>query len=107
MDPYRQTEKAILTELGARLRTTRLNENITQDELARRSGVGKSAVRAAEKGGNLTLANLLRILRALQKLEQIDLLLPETGPSPLAMAKLKGNLRLRARQKRNPHLQAG
>jgi transcriptional regulator with XRE-family HTH domain len=106
MDPYRLTDKAILIELGARLRITRLNENITQGDLARRAGVGKSAVRAAEKGGNLTLTNLLRILRALQKLEQIDLLLPETGPSPLVMAKLNGNQRLRARQKRDPELKA-
>ena len=99
MDPYRQTDKALLKELGARLRTTRLNQNITQDELAARSGVGKGAVRAAELGGNPTLMNLLRILRALQKLDQFDLLLPETGPSPIEMVKMQGKQRVRARKK--------
>jgi transcriptional regulator with XRE-family HTH domain len=102
LDLYRQTDKALLKELGSRLRTTRLNQNITQDQLALRSGVGKGAVRAAELGGNPTLLNLLRILRALQKLDQLDLFLPETGPSPLQMAKLQGKQRVRARQKNEP-----
>jgi transcriptional regulator with XRE-family HTH domain len=99
MDPYQLTDKALLQELGLRLRTTRLNLNMTQDELAERSGVGKSALRAAEKGGNLTLLNMLRLLRALEKLDQLDLFLPETGPSPLQMVKLQGKQRVRARQK--------
>jgi transcriptional regulator with XRE-family HTH domain len=104
MDPYRLTDKALLKELGTRLRTTRLNQNITQDELAASSGVGKGAVRAAELGGNITLLNLLRILRALQKLDQVDLLLPEMGPSPLELVKLQGKQRVRARQKGRPAL---
>ncbi len=99
MDPYRLTDKALLKELGSRLRTERLNQNITRDELAKRSGVSKGAVRSAEMGGNPTLLNLLRILRALQKLEQFDLLLPETGPSPLQMVKMQGKERVRARSK--------
>jgi transcriptional regulator with XRE-family HTH domain len=102
LDPYRQTDKALLKELGSRLRMTRLNQNITQDDLARRSGVGKGAVRAAELGGNPTLLNLLRILRALEKLDQLDLFLPETGPSPLQMVKMQGKQRVRARQKGEP-----
>jgi len=102
MDLYRQTDKALLKELGSRLRMTRLNQNITQDELARRSGVGKGAVRAAELGGNPTLLNLLRILRTLEKLDHLDLFLPETGPSPLQMVKMRGKQRLRARPKSGP-----
>jgi transcriptional regulator with XRE-family HTH domain len=100
MDFYRQTNKALLAELGARLRMTRLNQNITQEQLAEHSGLGKGAVCAAEKGGNITLLNLLRIMRSLRTLEQIDLLLPDTGPSPLELAKLRGKQRIRARKKR-------
>lgn len=99
MDPYRQTDKALLIEFGNRLRTARLNLNITRDELATRSGVAKGTLRAVEKGANLTMLNLLRILRALQTLDQFDLLLPETGPSPLETAKLQGKQRVRARQR--------
>lgn len=107
MDAYRQSDKALLKELGYRLRTTRLNQNITQDELAKRSGVGKGAVRAAELGGNPTLLNFLRILRALEKLEQLDFFLPETGPSPLQMAKMQGRQRVRARKMSGPVKKGG
>lgn len=99
MDPYRQTDKALLIEFGNRLRMARLNQNITREELASRSGVAKGSIRLAEKGANLTLMNLLRILRALQKLDQFELLLPETGPSPLETAKMMGKQRVRARQR--------
>ena len=49
-----------------------------------------------ESGRVCTLPLLIRVLRVLGKLQQLEALLPETGPSPIQLAKLKGRERQRA-----------
>jgi transcriptional regulator with XRE-family HTH domain len=54
-------------DIGGRIRTTRLDRNLTQDQLASSVGVSRSAVAQWETGrtGQLT-GNLSRIARALE-----------------------------------------
>jgi len=49
-----------------------------------------------ESGRNCTLSLLIRVLRAMGKLDQIEALLPEPGLSPMQLAKMKGRERRRA-----------
>jgi hypothetical protein len=51
---------------------------------------------AAEKGEGTTLETLIRLLRALGRLEQINQFLPEPSVSPIQVAKLKGKIRQKA-----------
>jgi transcriptional regulator with XRE-family HTH domain len=90
------SDKAILTELGERINRQRLNRNITQTDLAGQAGVARIVVQRLEGGRGCTLENLIRILRALQFLDQLDAFLPEPGLSPLQLAKFRGRERLRA-----------
>lgn len=86
---------AIAEELGARLKTARLNADLTQEEVSARSGLHRSTVLNAEKG-NVQLKNLIAILTAMGMVNQLNMFLPEPGISPLQLAKLKGHERQRA-----------
>jgi transcriptional regulator with XRE-family HTH domain len=90
------SDKATLMLLGSRVQRERLNRNLTQAELAERAGVGTRTVRYLEAGRQTTVETLIRILRALDKLDALDGFLPEPGLSPLQLAKLKGRERKRA-----------
>ncbi|MCE5261979.1 MAG: helix-turn-helix domain-containing protein [Deltaproteobacteria bacterium] len=97
------SDKAILAELGERLSRRRLNRNMTQEELAVASGVARRLVQRLEGGRGCSLENLMRILRALGMLGQLDAFLPEAAISPLQMAKTRGRERLRASGRRGGH----
>ncbi|MFW2338487.1 MAG: helix-turn-helix domain-containing protein [Acidimicrobiia bacterium] len=95
------TDEAILEVIGTRLRTERLNRNITARDLAERAGISLKTYRNVEAGENHSVASLLRILRALGLLPRVDALLPEPGLSPIELAKLGGKQRRRATGTRN------
>ncbi|SDH11849.1 helix-turn-helix domain-containing protein [Paraburkholderia phenazinium] len=59
------TADEIARELGQRLRTQRLAQNLQQSELAARAGVSERAVRNLERTGKATLESLLRVAMAL------------------------------------------
>ena len=90
------SDKAALILLGSRVQRERLNRNLTQAELAERAGIGPRTVRYLAAGRQTTVETLIRVLRALEKLDALNALLPEPGVSPLQLAKLKGRERQRA-----------
>jgi putative transcriptional regulator len=86
---------AIAEQLGERLKQARLNADLTQAELASRTGLNRRAILNAEKG-NVQLKNLVAILVRLDMADQLNLFLPVQEISPLQLAKLKGQKRQRA-----------
>ncbi|MCJ7523692.1 MAG: helix-turn-helix domain-containing protein [Candidatus Aminicenantes bacterium] len=90
------SDKAILGELGGRLQRERLNRNLTQADLALKSGVSIRSIQYLETGHPCTLASLIKILRALGNLTSLDAFFPEPGMSPVQLARLKGRERQRA-----------
>jgi putative transcriptional regulator len=103
MDFKGMSNPAILSEIGARISRQRLNQNITQMELAQRAGVTRIVVQRLENGYGCTLDSLVRILRSLDLIDQLDAFLPEPGISPIQLAKLKGTERVRASHPRGKH----
>jgi len=91
-------DAAALIELGQRLTRARLDRNLTQADLAREAGVAKRTVERLEAGESTQLANLLRMLRALDLLGRLDALVPESLPSPVEQLRLEGRKRERARR---------
>jgi transcriptional regulator with XRE-family HTH domain len=91
------SDAALQRLLGSRLRGLRLNRNESQEELARRAGIGKATLQRLEEGRSGTIVTLLRVLRALD-LDNLDALLPAVEESPLAEARGEGQARLRARR---------
>ena len=94
------TTEETLREVGHRLRAFRLQQNLTVGDLARRAGVGARTLSRAELGENSSLDTLVRILRALGRLEALDAFLPEPLPSPLQLATGRSRARKRARAPR-------
>src|SRR5436309_1172165 len=90
------SDGAILEVLGNRLRQERLNQNMTQEELAKRAGITRIVLTRIEHGKGCTLGSLIRILRTLGKLDSLDFFLPEPGISPLELARLSGHERKEA-----------
>jgi len=92
------TTDEVLREVGARLRSFRLQQNVTQAELAAAAGVGAATIKRTEAGENTRLATLVKILRALGRLEAMDCFLPEPLISPIQVADQRGIGRQRARR---------
>lgn len=86
---------AIAEELGERLKQARLNQNLTQAEVAESVGVSRKQVINAEKG-KAQLEVFVAILLALNLTSHLELFLPKQQISPLQLAQLQGRQRQRA-----------
>lgn len=69
--------------------------------LAEQAGVSKRTVERIEAGATTQISTLIRILRVLELLDRLETLVPEAGPRPMDLVRLKGNTRKRASGKRN------
>lgn len=90
------SDEIVLKELGQRLARTRLERNTTQAQLAEEAGVSKATVERLEAGEAVKSTSLIRVLRALDRLEALDRLVPEPLPSPIERLRLQGRQRQRA-----------
>ncbi|GAB6111676.1 helix-turn-helix domain-containing protein [Desulfomicrobium salsuginis] len=94
------TDEAILAELGGRLAQRRLELQLTQEMLAEQAGVSKRTVERIEAGATAQVSTLIRVLRVLELLDRLETLVPEAGPRPMDLVRLKGKARKRASGKR-------
>jgi transcriptional regulator with XRE-family HTH domain len=78
------TDSAVAEELGARLERARLAQNLSQEELAERAGLGRATLQRLERGDAVQLGSLLKVLRVLGLLDALEALVPEEVRSPLA-----------------------
>lgn len=77
------TPEELQTVLGERLRRLRLNRNLDQRTIAEKAGISEKALRNIEAGRGSTVETLMRVLKALEYLQGIDLLAPEISVNPL------------------------
>ena len=100
------SDEAALAELGERLARHRIDRGLTQAQLAEQAGVSKSTVERIEAGASTQLANLVRVLRVLELLGNIDRLVPAHAASPMELLKHGGKQRKRAAATRDNATQA-
>ena len=94
---YSMSDLAIVSELGAYLKQIRLQQNLTQGELAEKAGLSRSAISEMENGKTATsLQTIIQVLRALQQLHLLESWKTSGQISPLQMARMSGKERLRA-----------
>jgi transcriptional regulator with XRE-family HTH domain len=86
----------VLKEIGARLQRLRLQGEQSIIGLAALAGVGERTVRRAEAGDNTSLESLVRILRALSRLDAFESFIPEPLVSPIQLAENRVRERQRA-----------
>ena len=89
-------------ELGQQVRALRLRQNIDQRQLAARAGVALNAVKHLETGKGATLRSLVRVLRALNRVDWLRTLAPAVSISPVQMLKAKAPRRRASRRKSAP-----
>ena len=97
---YGMSDQAILEKIGARLKRRRLDRNLSQQEVADQAGLTRTTIGEFERGASSSMLTLIRILRVLGALEELESFLPDTGLSPLQLARLKGKQRQRASRKK-------
>jgi transcriptional regulator with XRE-family HTH domain len=95
-----RTTEEIEADFGRQIRSLRLRKNVTQIELAQRAGVALGALKNLELGKGATLKTLIRVLRALDRLQWLETIAPVVSISPLQMIKANRPARRRASPKR-------
>lgn len=90
------TDEAILQEMGQRIGRYRLNQDKPQAALAQEAGVSLRTLARFEAGESVQASSLIRILRALQLLDNLESLVPAPVSSPIQQYRLQGKQRQRA-----------
>jgi transcriptional regulator with XRE-family HTH domain len=80
-----RSDEAVLAALGERLARLRLDRGLTQAQLAEEAGVAKRTVERMEAGNSVQMVTLVRLCRVLGLMDGLDRLVPEPGPTPLAL----------------------
>jgi len=98
------SDTAILERLGAFVKHHRLLQNKTQEQLAREAGIVRSTLSLFERGENISLLVFIQLLRALKLLPLLQEFQPRQQISPLQLARMEQEKKIRARQpnKSNP-----
>jgi transcriptional regulator with XRE-family HTH domain len=99
--------EAVLAELGQRVARRRVGLGLTQAHAAEEAGIGKRTVERIEAGGDTQLTTLIRLLRVLDLVDELNRLVPEPGPRPMDLLKLKGKERKRASSRRSNRSERG
>jgi transcriptional regulator with XRE-family HTH domain len=94
------SDAALMGHIGAFVRHLRLQQNRTQDDLARDAGISRSTLSLLERGETVTVVTLIQVLRVLDKLEVMETFTVKQSVSPLAVAKAQLGKRKRASGKR-------
>lgn len=89
------SDASIMESLGAFIRYNRLQQNKTQDQLAREAGIARSTLSLCEKGENTSVLVFIQILRALKLLHLFNAFHVRQQISPLQLAKLEQSKRIR------------
>jgi transcriptional regulator with XRE-family HTH domain len=70
---------------GEQLQSLRLAKNLDQRTTAEKAGISERALRNLEAGRGSSVESLLRVLKALDSLEGIEMLAPKPSVNPIAL----------------------
>lgn len=79
------TDKAIMEEMGQRLRSYRKKRKLSQKQLAERTGLSIFTIAQIEQGKAVSLSSLLPVLRELRLLNNLDAFIPNIPESPIGL----------------------
>lgn len=93
------SDQALAAFIGQFIRSKRIEQNITQSQLAKDAGISRSTLVLLEKGETASLSSLLQVLRMLNQLHVLAAFEITPVISPLLMAKEEMKKRQRVRTK--------
>ncbi len=94
------TNQDYITMLAKRIKEYRLAARMSQKEMAEKSGVGQTTIAHFEQGtnGNITLNNLISLMRAVGMEARIEHLLPQLPMPPMAIREIEKHIPKRVRR---------
>lgn len=97
---YNLNDAAIATKLGGFLRQIRMEQNLTQENLALNAGLSRSAIYEMENGKCATsLLTIVQVLRALEHLHLFDTWKTTETSNPLLRVQMPDKKEVRASAK--------
>ena len=86
-DIYGKSGSDIIRELGGQYGNYRKRMKYTQRDVSAKSGISVFTISSFENGSStgITLASFIKLLRAIDCLDEIDKLLPELPDSPMEL----------------------
>lgn len=87
-DPYVLSDRALLKEIGQKVKQLRLGERMSQKVLAGRCGLSEFSISQIENGKNTSVLSLLMVLRALKAMDMLYRFFEEEPMSPIAYAEV-------------------
>jgi len=96
-----ENNNAIMTSIGKRIESLRLQKHIKQVELANASTVSISTVRRMEAGKNFSMEALIKVLRSLDQLQDLQVLITVPPLSPVEIAKQGFKVKAKSRRVRS------
>ena len=93
------TDGVVVKTLCQSIKQMRLNKNLSQEDLAERSGVSRITISRMETGKAINLLTLVQLLRALESLELLNYLNIEPEISPLMVMEERAKYRKKASPK--------
>ncbi len=103
MQINKMSDDAIIKTFGDFVRHHRLEQNITQQELATRAGINRTTLSDLELGRRCQLLTLIQVLRVLNKLYVFDSIEVKQKISPIKLAEME----MKKRQKASGNNDAG
>lgn len=100
MESGRRPVAEWITELGRRITRHRLNQDLSQAELARRAGISLRTIARLESGNPVQLESFLRVLSALGIERALDSVIPDIPDSPIRQLERGPAERRRASRRR-------
>lgn len=97
---YEMSDMAIVRLIGKELQRSRVEKNITQEELGQAAGIDRSFLSQVENGRPSSILTVIQILRALQRLELLVTFIQQPVISPMMVAKMEKEKRIRATRKK-------
>ena len=94
------SDKALSETIGNFIQHHRLNQNKTQNQVAREAGISRSTLSLIERGEKVMLSSLLQVMRVLDLLYVLDVFKINEEISPIEYARLKKNKRKKASGKK-------
>lgn len=66
------SDKELIRKWGEKLKSLRIEANLSQTELAEKTGLSRSSIAEIERGRNFSIASLISIARTLNILEKFE-----------------------------------
>ena len=89
----------VISEIGNRIQKYRLDINMKQSVLSKKSGVSIATVRRIEAGEDVSMSKIVAVLLALGLASNLDYLVPESIINPIEISNM-GHSRKRATTKK-------